>query len=324
MTKELLNVRNLDITFHTEQGNFLTVADVNFSIAQGEIFCLVGESGCGKSLTAKAILRLTPENASLNGQVFLQNDEILKLSEKEMQDIRGKHISMIFQEPMTALNPVLKVGEQCTEHLILHQKISKQQAKQRCIELFEQVGISAAESRLNDYPHQLSGGMRQRVMIAMALACSPKLLLADEPTTALDVTIQWQILSLIKSLTEERGMGVLLITHNFGVVAQMAHKVGVMYAGQMIEHGLVKQVLTNPCHPYTQGLLQAIPSKHSMEQERLPIIEGKVPLPSEIPTGCRFHPRCEKATQKCKEERPTLKAMAKDEGHMVRCWLEEL
>ncbi len=320
MSKKLLTVHNLDITFHTEQGNFLTVSDVNFSIDEGEIFCLVGESGCGKSLTAKAILGLTPENTSVSGEVFLLKDEILKLPEAQMRSIRGKHISMIFQEPMTALNPVLKVGEQCSEHIELHEKISKGQAYQRCIELFEQVGISEAETRLNDYPHQLSGGMRQRVMIAMALACAPKLLLADEPTTALDVTIQWQILSLIQELAKKRGMGVLLITHNVGVVAQMAQRVGVMYAGQMVEHGTTLDVLKKPLHPYTQGLLHAIPSKHSMEEKRLPTIEGRVPLASELPSGCRFHPRCPMAMPKCAEQEPKLMAKAGTE-HQVRCWL---
>ncbi len=320
MSKELLNVHNLDITFHTEQGNFLTVSDINFSIAEGEIFCLVGESGCGKSLTAKAILRLTPENTNISGKVLLQDQDLLTLDEGEMCSIRGKHISMIFQEPMTALNPVLKIGEQCTEHLELHNKISKQQAKLRCMELFEQVGISDVESRLNNYPHQLSGGMRQRVMIAMALACAPKLLLADEPTTALDVTIQWQILTLIQKLTKEHGMGVLLITHNLGIVAQIAHRVGVMYAGKMVECGDTKDVLKNPSHPYTQGLLHAIPSKHSMEQKRLPIIEGKVPLANEIPSGCRFHPRCAQALPKCKDIEPELRKI-NNQQHMARCWL---
>ncbi len=314
MSAQLLEVSKLHVTFHTDQGNFITVSDINFSIAAGEIFCLVGESGCGKSLTAKAILGLTPENSSISGDITLNGQSILK----NANSIRGNQISMIFQEPMTALNPVLRIGHQCSEHMILHDKISKEQAQKRCITLFEQVGISAASTRLDDYPHQLSGGMRQRVMIAMALACSPQLLLADEPTTALDVTIQWQILSLMQQLSQERGMGILLITHDLGVVAQMAHSVGVMYAGQMVEYGLVKDVLKNPKHPYTQGLLHAIPSKHSMDIERLPIIEGKVPLPSELPSGCRFHPRCPYVMPKCKEDEPILTEYHKQK---VRCWL---
>ncbi len=316
MSEQLLEVSKLNVTFHTEQGNFLTVSDINFSIASGEIFCLVGESGCGKSLTAKALLGLTPENSIAHGNIFLNGQNIIE----NTNSIRGNEIAMIFQEPMTALNPVLRIGEQCTEHMILHKKLSKQQATERCIELFEQVGISDAVTRLNDYPHQLSGGMRQRVMIAMALACAPKLLLADEPTTALDVTIQWQILSLMQKLSQEHGMGILLITHDLGVVAQMAHRVGVMYAGQMVEYGLVKDVLKNPKHPYTKGLLHAIPSKHSMDIKRLPTIEGTVPLPSELPKGCRFHPRCAYVMPKCKEEEPKL--ISKNEQNQeTRCWL---
>ncbi len=317
MLEQLLQVQNLHVTFHTDQGNFITVTDINFSIASGEIFCLVGESGCGKSLTAKAILNLTPENSSVSGKIYLNGQDVLN----NANSIRGKQISMIFQEPMTALNPVLRIGDQCTEHMILHDKISKTQAIERCIALFEQVGISAAATRLQDYPHQLSGGMRQRVMIAMALACEPKLLLADEPTTALDVTIQWQILTLMQKISQERGMGILLITHDLGVVAQMAHGVGVMYAGQMVEHGLVKDVLKSPQHPYTQGLLKAIPSKYHMDLKRLPTIEGKVPLPNELPLGCRFHPRCPHAMPKCQNMEPELMSMTENSAHKARCWL---
>ncbi len=319
MSEKLLQVTNLNVTFHTEQGNLLTVSDINFSIEAGEIFCLVGESGCGKSLTAKAILGLTPENSTVEGQILLKTQDV----QKNLPAIRGKQISMIFQEPMTALNPVLRIGDQCTEHMILHDKISKQQALLRCIDLFEQVGISAASKRLKDYPHQLSGGMRQRVMIAMALACSPQLLLADEPTTALDVTIQWQILSLMQNLSHSRGMGILLITHDLGVVAQVAHKVGVMYAGQMVEYGLVENVLKNPKHPYTQGLLHAIPSKHSMDIKFLPTIEGRVPLPSELPSGCRFHPRCPFTMQQCKIKEHKLEVLDAHNQHQLRCYLAE-
>ncbi len=315
----VLNVQNLTVTFHTEKGCYDAVSDMNFSIAPGEIFCLVGESGCGKSLTAKAILRLTPENTSLSGHVFLHGKDMLSLSEKAMRQQRGQNVGMIFQEPMTALNPVLPVGDQCTEHVMLHKKYSKAQAKQHILDIFRQVGIPAPENRFNDYPHQLSGGMRQRIVIAMALACNPTLLLADEPTTALDVTIQWQILQLLKALVEEKERGILLITHDLGVVAQMAHNVGVMYAGQMVEYGTVHDVLQNPQHPYTQGLLHASPSKHAMEKNRLPTIEGTVPPPHNLPQGCRFHPRCPQAQKQCTEKEPSLVSLKN--GHKARCLL---
>ncbi len=312
----LLDVQNLSVTFHTESGSYAAVSGLDFSIDRGEIFCLVGESGCGKSLTAKALLQLTPENTTLGGAVFLQEKNLLELSAEEMRLQRGQEMGMIFQEPMTALNPVLRVGEQCAEHISLHDKCSRAQAKERVLTLFRQVGIPAPENRFDDYPHQLSGGMRQRIVIAMALACAPALLLADEPTTALDVTIQWQILQLLQNLALEEGRGILLITHDLGVVAQMAHKVGVMYAGQMVEYGTVQEVLQQPLHPYTQGLLFASPSKHSMEQKRLPTIEGVVPPPYNLPTGCRFHPRCSQATARCKHLAPPFKG----DMHKSRCW----
>ncbi len=311
----LLDVQDLCITFHSEGHCLQAVEHVNFSIEQGEIFCLVGESGCGKSLTAKALLQLTPDNAQLTGKIVLDQCDLLSLSAKQMQGIRGKKAGMIFQEPMTALNPVLRVGHQCAEHMQLHEGISHAEALVRCTELFMQVGIPAAASRLNDYPHQLSGGMRQRVMIAMALACNPRLLIADEPTTALDVTIQWQILQLVQNLTEQRGMGVLLITHDLGVVAQVAHRVGVMYAGQMVECGFTKDILQDPQHPYTKGLLYSVPQRHSMEQRRLPTIEGTVPPLHALPSGCRFHPRCVQATEKCRQQAPVLQG-----SRCVRCW----
>ncbi len=313
----LLDVYDLSVTFHTESGSYAAVSGIDFSIASGEIFCLVGESGCGKSLTAKALMRLTPENTTVQGAVCLRGENILALSAKQMRAQRGQEMGMIFQEPMTALNPVLRVGEQCTEHLLLHGGHTRAQAKERVLELFRQVGIPAPENRFDDYPHQLSGGMRQRVVIAMALACAPSLLLADEPTTALDVTIQWQILQLLQKLALEEGRGILLITHDLGVVAQMAHKVGVMYAGQMVEYGSVQDVLQNPLHPYTQGLLYASPTKHAMTQKRLPTIEGTVPPPNNLPQGCRFHPRCTKALEKCKQLEPPFQG----DMHKSRCWL---
>ncbi len=313
----ILDVQNLSVRFHTENGNYAAVADVSFNISAGEIFCLVGESGCGKSLTAKALLRLTPENTCIDGKAFLHGQDILSLNNKDMRSYRGQKISMIFQEPMTALNPVLRVGAQCTEHVQLHLGYSVSKAKAHCLELFRQVGIPAPESRFNDYPHQLSGGMRQRIVIAMALACDPTFVLADEPTTALDVTIQWQILQLLQNLAQKEQRAILLITHDLGVVAQMAHKVGVMYCGQMVEYGPVQDILQNPLHPYTQGLLHASPSKHSMTQKRLPTIEGTVPPPYNVPSGCRFHPRCPKAMEQCTQQEPAF--LGKE--HKSRCWL---
>ncbi len=315
----VLDVQQLCVTFHTERDSYEAVSDMHFSMGQGEIFCLVGESGCGKSLTAKAILRLSPENTQLSGKVLLHNQDLLSLSEKDMRAQRGQHVGMIFQEPMTALNPVLRVGPQCVEHVCLHKKCSKAEAKAHIIDIFRQVGIPSPENRFDDYPHQLSGGMRQRIVIAMALACDPSLLLADEPTTALDVTIQWQILELLKKLAHEKQRAILLITHDLGVVAQMAHKVGVMYAGYMVEQGSVHDVLQNPKHPYTQGLLHASPARHAMDVKRLPTIEGTVPPPYDLPKGCRFHPRCPKAQDICKENEPTFTLVGGI--HKVRCLL---
>ncbi len=315
----ILRAENISVTFHTEKGTFDAVSNVDFSINAGEIFCLVGESGCGKSMTAKALMRLTPENTSLSGKVFLQGQEIFSLSEKEMRTLRGQKIGMIFQEPMTALNPVFRVGEQCTEHVRLYHNKSQAEAKAHCIELFRQVGIPAPETRYNNYPHELSGGMRQRIVIAMALACSPALLLADEPTTALDVTIQWQILTLLQELVQNEQRAIMLITHDLGVVAQMAHKVGVMYAGQIVEYANVNELFANPRHPYTQGLLNASPTKHSMEEKRLPTIDGSVPLLYSVPRGCRFHPRCPQARTECTASVPELKEIVPQ--HKVRCHL---
>ena len=333
----LLRARNLAVRFTTDERCFEAVSGVDFDIYPGQIFCLVGESGCGKSLTAKSLLRLLPDNARLSGEVWLDSPQqepsadtaqnVLHLPPEAMRRLRGHRMAMIFQEPMTALNPVLRVGEQVMEPLRLHLGMKPREAKERCLALFRQVGIPAPESRLLDYPHQLSGGMRQRVMIAMALACEPALLLADEPTTALDVTIQWQILQLIQSLAKERGMGVLLITHDLGVVAQVAHAVGVMYAGRLVECGPVQQVLAHPAHPYTQGLMHSAPSRDSRHLQRLPVIPGSVPAPGFRPAGCSFHPRCPSALPLCAEQAPPLCTVdsATETGeavHSVRCWLE--
>ena len=308
----LLRVRNLGVRFTTDSLVFDAVSGVDFDIHCGQIFCLVGESGCGKSLTAKSLLQLLPENAALSGQAWLGEDEIFSLPLTAMRPLRGHRMSMIFQEPMTALNPVLRVGQQVMEPLRLHLGLSKAEARQRCVDLFRQVGIPAPQSRLDDYPHQLSGGMRQRVMIAMALGCEPQLLLADEPTTALDVTIQWQILQLIQHLAEERGMGVLLITHDLGVVAQTAHAVGVMYAGRMVERGPAALVLGSPAHPYTRGLMRSAPSRDSLGLTRLPVIPGSVPPPGALPKGCAFHPRCPEALPLCAQKTPPLCMVGSD------------
>ncbi len=318
MLKQILHVENLSVTLHSEKGNFAAIHDLHFSINSGEIFCLVGESGCGKSMTAKALMRLTPENTSLGGKIYFHEQDILTLPENKMQNLRGQQIGMIFQEPMTALNPVLRVGNQCIEHLYIHKKISHAAAKARCLELFRQVGIPAPESRFHDYPHQLSGGMRQRVIIAMALACSPTLLLADEPTTALDTTIQWQILKLLQNLAENEQCAILLITHDLGVVAQMAHKVAVMYAGEIVEYASVSSLFQSPQHPYTQGLLHSFPNKNSMFEKRLPTLKGSVPPLHSLPIGCRFHPRCEKAQNTCTVNAPNLRTIS--DTQKVRCW----
>ena len=316
----LLRLDNLSITFQTDNGPLPAVRDVNLSLEQGHITCLVGESGCGKSLTARAILRLMPDNARLDGGIVLNGQNLLQLPLREMRAIRGRRVGMVFQEPMTSLNPVLKVGEQVAEPLRLHLGMSRAEAHEEAVALLAEVGIPSPESRYADYPHQLSGGMRQRVMIAMALACRPDLLLADEPTTALDATIQGQILRLMRSRSQERGMAVLLITHDLGVAAQMAHNVGVMYAGRLVEHALAKDLFSRPLHPYTQGLLQAAPNALSRGLNRLPTIPGSVPSLRTMPQGCPFHPRCSKAMPVCNEKMPPN--FLQNE-HRVACWLHE-
>ena len=315
-----LRLNNLSITFQTDNGPLPAVRDVNLSLDQGRITCLVGESGCGKSLTARAILRLMPDNARLEGSIMLDGQDLLQLPLRDMRAIRGRRVGMIFQEPMTSLNPVLKVGEQVAEPLRLHLGMSRAQARQEAVALLAEVGIPSPESRYADYPHQLSGGMRQRVVIAMALACRPDLLLADEPTTALDATIQGQILRLMLSRSQERGMAVLLITHDLGVAAQMAHSVGVMYAGRLVEYAPAKELFSSPLHPYAQGLLQAAPNALSRGLNRLPTIPGSVPSLRAMPQGCPFHPRCEKAMPVCSEKMPPDFTWGE---HRVACWLHE-
>lgn len=314
----LLAVNNLNVGFPGHGETLFAVRNLDFYIKQGEISCLVGESGCGKSLTCKAILRLLPPSAIAGGQILFDNVNLLAESDRRLRKVRGCRIGMIFQEPMTALNPVLTVGKQTAEPLRLHLKMSAAMAKKKVIELFEQVGIPEPEARWSVYPHQLSGGLRQRVMIAMALSCGPALLLADEPTTALDVTVQGQILRLIARESRERGMAVLLITHDLGVVADMADSVGVMYAGSLVEWAPAKELFENPLHPYTRGLMACAPGRDSAALNRLPTIPGTVPRLDEMPPGCAFQPRCEEALPRCSSETPPY--VVRD-SHKVACWL---
>lgn len=314
----LLALNNLDVGFQSARETLFAVRNLDLFIEKGEIACLVGESGCGKSLTCKAILRLVPKNALIGGQVLFENEDMLRIGKKRLCQIRGARIGMIFQEPMTSLNPVLTIGQQTAEPLIVHQHLSRREARKKVIELFNQVGLPDAENRYSVYPHQLSGGMRQRVMIAMALSCGPALLLADEPTTALDATVQGQILRLIVKESRERKMSVLLITHDLGVVADMADSVGVMYAGSLVEWASGRNLFEHPMHPYTRGLMACSPGKDSAGQARLPAIPGVVPALDELPPGCPFQPRCEEALPRCAWENPPYLAL---QGHKVACWL---
>ena len=291
--KPLLQIRDLNIAFDTPRGQIRPVRDVSLDIFPGQIVALVGESGCGKSVTSLSILRLipTPPGKVLSGKISLESRDLLALSEKEMRKVRGKDIAMIFQEPMTSLNPVYTIGDQIVEAIMLHQHVDTKRAYEIAEESLREVGIADAHRRLHEYPHQMSGGMRQRVMIAMALSCKPRLLIADEPTTALDVTIQAQILELLRKLQRETGMAILLITHDLGVVAENADVVAVMYASRVVEVATVEEIFDHPKHPYTQGLLRSVP-KLGAPEGRLESISGAVPNPARFPTGCKFHPRC--------------------------------
>ena len=293
MQQPLLQVSGLNVGFETNRGLLRPVRDVSFSIYPGQTVALVGESGCGKSVTSLSILRLIPEppGKMLGGEILFEGRDLLKLHERDMRSVRGKDIAMIFQEPMTSLNPVYTIGDQIVEAVTLHQGVSQDQAYQVAEEALHDVGIADPHRRLSEYPHQMSGGMRQRVMIAMALSCRPKLLIADEPTTALDVTIQAQILELLRKLQRERGMSILLITHDLGVVAENADVVNVMYASRIVEVATVEELFDKPQHPYTEGLFRSVP-KLGAETERLLTISGTVPNPARFPTGCKFHPRC--------------------------------
>lgn len=317
----LLEVKNLYTNFYTLDGVVNAVEDVSFTLNKSETLGLVGESGCGKSVTSLSIMRLiaTPPGKIEKGEIIFNGEDLLKKSEVNMRRIRGNKISMIFQEPMTSLNPVFTVGFQVSEVLINHFGISEREAKERVIELFHSVGIPDPKRRFNNYPHQMSGGMKQRVMIAMALACDPLLLIADEPTTALDVTIQAQILELMKDIKKKTDMSILLITHNLAVVAEMVDAIAVMYAGRIVEYAGVKEIFNKHLHPYTWGLLHSIPRVDKPKTaEPLPIIEGVVPNPYHMPMGCKFNPRCFNVRDKCKMTEPPLKEIEK--GHLVRCW----
>ena len=320
----LLQIRNLHTYFFTDEGVAKAVDGVDLELEEGGTLGVVGESGCGKSVTALSIMRLIPEPPGkiVEGEITFNGTNLLTLPEAEMRKIRGRSISMIFQEPMTSLNPVFQIGDQIAEVLRLHEGMSRKDAWNRSVEMLKLVGIPAPERRVMEYPHQLSGGMRQRAMIAMALACSPKLMIADEPTTALDVTIQAQILELMNRLQKEKGMSLILITHNLGVIAETARKVAVMYAGRIVEYTDVRPIFATPKHPYTQGLLKSIPrlDAHHGRKEKLEAIPGLVPSLLDLPVGCKFSNRCKYVFDRCVEEPPLLEPVP---GHLVRCWLHE-
>jgi oligopeptide/dipeptide ABC transporter ATP-binding protein len=328
MVEKILQIKNLRTYFHTTEGVSRAVDGVDLELEAGETLGLVGESGCGKTVTALSILRLIPEPPGkiLSGEILFQGVDLLKLPPEQMRRIRGNEISMIFQEPMTALNPVFSIGNQIAESIILHQGLRKKKAMEKAVEALRKVDIPAPQQRVKEYPHQLSGGMRQRAMIAMALACNPKILIADEPTTALDVTIQAQILDLMTKLKEDFGAAVILITHDLGVVAETAQKVAVMYAGKVVETGSAHDIFTNPRHPYTQGLLQSLPKLKIGDQarepsQRLTEIKGVVPSLFDLPPGCKFAPRCPHAFDVCHDTEPTLKEVT--QGHRANCWWVE-
>ena len=319
---ELL-VKNLKVAFSTAEKDLIAVHGISYQLNSGETLALVGESGCGKTVSALSILRLIPEPPGkiLSGEIIFNNKDFLKLTAKELQERRGRDIAMIFQDPMTSMNPVLTIGEQIIETLLRHTLLSRNEARKKSFDLLKQVDIPSPEQKLDQYPHQLSGGMRQRAMIAMALSCSPRVLIADEPTTALDVLIQAQILELLKQVKKNTQMSILLITHDLGVVAEIAERVMVMYAGEIVESGPVRELFRTPLHPYTIGLMKSIPTLDFTQQKisKLNEISGTVPSLSQIPSGCPFHPRCPSAETRCRTDKPSLKETAHE--HAVSCWL---
>jgi peptide/nickel transport system ATP-binding protein len=318
-TKSLLEVRGLRTHFASERGEVRAVDGVDLRLERGRTLGIVGESGCGKSVTALSIMGLVPQPPGriAGGEVLFDGEDLLKQPPARLRDLRGDKLAMIFQEPMTSLNPAFRVGEQIAEALVRHRKMSKGDAVEKAVEMLRRVRIPSPEHRAREYPHQLSGGMRQRVMIAMALACNPQLLIADEPTTALDVTIQAQILELMRTLRAELGTAIILITHDLGVIAELADEVMVMYAGKVVERCAARRLFAEPQHPYTIGLLGSIPRLH-LEQERLSAIEGMVPDAAAFPEGCRFHPRCPFAVDQCRREAPPLKELG--QNHHAACW----
>jgi oligopeptide/dipeptide ABC transporter ATP-binding protein len=311
----LLSIKDLNISFRSARSSIKIVNDLSFEIEEAEVFGLVGESGCGKSMTALSIMGILPQNSSAEGRIIFQGHNLLTFDKESIRRLRGKEIAMIFQEPMTSLNPVLTVGYQVAEVLITHLKLSKKEAMAKTVELFRAVRIPSPELRIKEYPHQMSGGMRQRAMIAMAIACGPSLLIADEPTTALDVTIQAQILELLQRLRKEMKMAILLITHDLGIIAENAQRVAIMYAGRLMELSSVDELFRNPRHPYTMGLLDSLPKEKGMPLMPIP---GFVPQPYELPPGCKFSDRCRFAIPACQEKEPELRPISSS-LHLVRC-----
>jgi peptide/nickel transport system ATP-binding protein len=318
----ILDVRGLRTSFFTDDGEVPAVDNVDFHINEGEILGIVGESGCGKSVTSLSIMGLVPNPPGkiVGGEILFNGEDLTKATEKRMRQIRGKDIAMIFQEPMTSLNPLFTIGDQLVEAIRLHNKWSKKKARERALEIMKLVGLPRAEGLIDEYPHQLSGGMRQRVMIAMAMVCDPRVLIADEPTTALDVTIQAQILKLMKQLNKELNTAIMMITHDLGVVAEVCDRIVVMYSGKVVEEGDVRTIFKNPKHPYTAGLIKSVPDMRD-EKDRLYSIPGNVPKPGSIKRGCRFAARCEHVMDRCRVDNPELYQV--ESGHIVRCFLHE-